>query len=105
MGEYPKQPAPRERTGLVASGASSGAQVSLLSATRRGAICGAVRRVGIGAPCCRTPHRKNRKPYTVWYDVGTIKQLALDTGMTQQDLMVMAANDLFKRFDKPPIAI
>jgi hypothetical protein len=27
------------------------------------------------------------------------------TGMTQQDLMVMAANDLFKRFDKPPIAI
>jgi Antitoxin-like ribbon-helix-helix len=54
------------------------------------------------------PHRKNRKPYTVWYDVGTIKQLkqlALDTGMTQQDLMVMAANDLFKKYDKPPIAI
>ena len=54
------------------------------------------------------PHRKNRKPYTVWYDVGTIKQLkqlALDTGMTQQDLMVMAANELFKRHDKPPIAI
>ena len=54
------------------------------------------------------PHRKNRKPYTVWYDVGTIKQLkqlALDTGMTQQDLMVMAANELFKKYDKPPIAI
>jgi hypothetical protein len=53
-------------------------------------------------------YRENRKPYTVWYDVGTIKQLkqlALDSGMTQQDLMVMAANDLFKKFDKPPIAI
>ena len=70
-----------------------------------GVTDGAVRRVRTGAPCCRTPHRKNRKPYTVWYDVGTIKQLALDKGMTQQDLMVMAANDLFKRFDKPPIAI
>lgn len=31
--------------------------------------------------------------------------LALDSGMTQQDLMVMAANDLFKKFDKAPIAI
>jgi hypothetical protein len=54
------------------------------------------------------PYRQNRKPYTVWYDVGTIKQLkqlALDAGMTQQDLMFMAANDLFKKFDKPPIAI
>ena len=53
-------------------------------------------------------YRKNRKPYTVWFDVGTIKQLkqlALDTGMTQQALMVMAANDLFKKYDKPPIAI
>lgn len=54
------------------------------------------------------PHRENRKAYTVWYDVGTIKQLkllALEAEMTQQDLMVMAANDLFKKFDKPPIAI
>ena len=53
-------------------------------------------------------HRKNRKPYTVWYDGGTIKQLkqlALDTGMTQPDLMVLAANDLFKKADKPPMAI
>jgi hypothetical protein len=54
------------------------------------------------------PHGKNWKPYTVWCDVRSIKQvkqLALDTGMTQQNLMVMVANDLFKRFDKPPIAI
>ena len=28
--------------------------------------------------------------------VKQLKQLALDTGMTQQDLMVLAANDLFK---------
>ena len=54
------------------------------------------------------PHRKNRKPYTVWHDEATIKQLkllALETGKTQQDLAVEGINLLFKQHRKPEIAI
>ena len=49
MGEYPKQPAPRERTGLVASGASSGAEVSFLSATH---ILNTIHDTSRGRSCC-----------------------------------------------------
>jgi len=49
LGEYPKQPAPRERTGLVASGASSGAEVSFLSATH---ILNTIHDTSRGRSCC-----------------------------------------------------
>jgi hypothetical protein len=53
-------------------------------------------------------HRKNRRAYTTWLDEAAIrqfKQIALDTGVSQQDLMVEAINDLFVKSGKPPIAI
>jgi antitoxin-like ribbon-helix-helix protein len=53
-------------------------------------------------------HRKNRRAYTVWHDEMTVrqlKQLALERGMTQQDLAVEATNDLFAKYSKPTIAI
>ena len=64
------------------------------------------RKRGSGYPV--PPHRKNRKPYTVWFDeacIRQIKQLALDTGASQQHLMVEAVNDLFVKKGKHAIAI
>ena len=93
-----------ERSGLLMRLMSLGARPAN-PPNAEGSPTGSRKRSGNGTV---PAYRKNRRPYTVWHDEATIKQLkmlAAETGMTQQDLMVTAANDLFMKYGKPPIAI
>jgi hypothetical protein len=53
------------------------------------------------------PSRKDKKGFTVWLEpevIRAIKQLAVETDLTQEKLVREALNLLFKSKGKPPLA-
>ena len=53
------------------------------------------------------PSRAGKKPVTGFFDPEVSKQIkktALDQDKTMQDLLQEALNDLFRKYDLPPIA-
>jgi hypothetical protein len=53
------------------------------------------------------PSRAGKKPVTGFFDPEVsrqIKKTALDKDMTMQELLQEALNDLFRKYDLPPIA-
>lgn len=53
------------------------------------------------------PSREGKKPVTGFFSPETsrqIKKLGLDRDKTMQDLLQEALNDLFRKYDLPPIA-
>ncbi len=53
------------------------------------------------------PSRAGKKPVTGFFDPEVsrqIKKVALDKDKTMQDLLQEALNDLFRKYDLPPIA-
>lgn len=53
------------------------------------------------------PSRAGKKPITGFFDPEVsrqIKKVALDKDKTMQDLLQEAINDLFRKYDLPPIA-
>jgi len=65
----------------------------------------AVRR--LASPAAVPPSRVGKKPVTAFFDPEVsrqIKKLGLDQDKTMQDLVQEALNDLFRKYDLPPIA-
>jgi hypothetical protein len=59
------------------------------------------------APAAVPPSRVGKKPVTAFFDPEVsrqIKKLGLDQDKTMQDLLQEALNDLFRKYDLPPIA-
>jgi hypothetical protein len=59
------------------------------------------------APTAVPPSRVGKKPVTAFFDPEVsrqIKKLGLDQDKTMQDLLQEALNDLFRKYDLPPIA-
>jgi hypothetical protein len=59
------------------------------------------------APSTVPPSRVGKKPVTAFFDPEVsrqIKKLGLDQDKTMQDLLQEALNDLFRKYDLPPIA-
>ena len=59
------------------------------------------------APSTIPPSRVGKKPVTAFFDPEVsrqIKKIGLDQDKTMQDLLQEALNDLFRKYDFPPIA-
>jgi hypothetical protein len=58
-------------------------------------------------PSAIPPSRVGKKPVTAFFDPEVsrqIKKIGLDQDKTMQDLLQEALNDLFRKYDLPPIA-
>jgi hypothetical protein len=58
-------------------------------------------------PSAVPPSRVGKKPVTAFFDPEVsrqIKKIGLDQDKTMQDLLQEALNDLFRKYDLPPIA-
>ncbi len=58
-------------------------------------------------PSVVPPSRVGKKPVTAFFDPEVsrqIKKIGLDQDKTMQDLLQEALNDLFRKYDLPPIA-
>jgi hypothetical protein len=58
-------------------------------------------------PSTVPPSRVGKKPVTAFFDPEVsrqIKKIGLDQDKTMQDLLQEALNDLFRKYDLPPIA-
>jgi hypothetical protein len=69
------------------------------------AAAAAVRRPA--QPTAIAPSRVGKKPVTAFFDPEVsrqIKKLGLDQDKTMQDLLQEALNDLFRKYNLPPIA-
>src|SRR5271155_3658327 len=59
------------------------------------------------SPTAVPPSRVGKKPVTAFFDPEVsrqIKKIGLDQDKTMQDLLQEALNDLFRKYDLPPIA-